>query len=73
MANYGRILEGLRLPLIDAAQTNWTDTITPDNHQWLEARCRLELDNFGHVGSSTGMRNMHKTIAQYWRIKSRHC
>ncbi len=54
MANYGCILEGLHLWLIDAARMNWTDTITPDDNQWLEARHRLKLNNFGARGLVNG-------------------
>ncbi len=46
MDNYERILERLRLRLIDAARMNWMDTIIPDDNQQPEARRVLELDNF---------------------------
>ncbi len=46
MANYGCILEGLRLRLIDAVWTNWTDTNTLDNNQRPEACRGLKLNNF---------------------------
>ncbi len=54
MANYGCILEGMCLRLIDAARTNWADTITPDDNQQLEARCALKLNNFGACGFING-------------------
>ncbi len=50
MANYGRILEGLRLRLIDSARTNWMDTSTPDDNQRPEALHGLKIDNFGAHG-----------------------
>ncbi len=50
MANYGRILEELRLRLIDSAQMDWTDTSTLDNNQWPEALRGVKIDNFGARG-----------------------